>query len=212
MFDVFLRALKDRLLAPVARWLGPGLHPDVVSVLAFLVGVGAAALAWRGALGAALLLWLASRTLDGLDGTLARVHGTGSDLGGYLDILLDFIVYALLPLALVASTPSRPVALAGVFLEGTFFVNAASWMYLSAILERRAEGAAARGERTTVTMPPGLVAGAETVVFYSLFLLFPARLAELFTLMGALVLVNVVQRFAWAARHVGRGAAPAPRR
>ena len=202
MFDVFLRALKDRLLAPVARALGPALHPNVVSVLAFLLGVAAAGMAWRGAFGAALALWLANRTLDGLDGTLARVHGTGSDLGGYLDILLDFAVYALLPLALVAGTPSRAVALAGVFLEGTFFVNAASWMYLSAILERRAQGAASRGERTTVTMPPGLVAGAETVVLYSLFLLFPERLAALFTLMGALVLVNVVQRFAWAARNL----------
>lgn len=202
MFDHFLRALKDRLLAPLARALGPALHPNVVSALAFLVGVAAAAMAQRGAFGAALALWLANRALDGLDGTLARVHGTASDLGGYLDILLDFAVYALVPLALVAGTTSRAVALAGVFLEGTFFVNAASWMYLSAILERRAQGAAARGERTTVTMPPGLVAGAETVVLYSLFLLFPGRLAELFTLMGALVLVNVVQRFVWATRHL----------
>ena len=210
MFDDYLRALKDRLLAPVARSVGPALHPNVVSVLAFLLGVGAAALAWRGVFAAALLLWLANRTLDGLDGTLARVHGTGSDLGGYLDILLDFVVYALLPLALVAGTPSRPVALAGVFLEGAFFVNAASWMYLAAILERRAQGAEARGERTTITMPPGLVAGAETVVFYSLFLLFPGRLAALFTVMGAMVLVNVVQRLAWAARHL-RAAPQSPR-
>jgi len=202
MFDVFLRALKDRLLAPLARWLGPGLHPNVVTVLAFVAGAGTAALAARRAYGWALALWAVNRVLDGLDGTLARVHGSQSDLGGYLDILLDFAVYAFVPLGLVvgAFTPSH--ALAGVYLEGTFFVNAASWMYLAAILERRAEGAAARGERTTVTMPPGLIAGAETVVFYSLFMIFPEHLALLFTVMGSLVLVNVVQRFVWAARHL----------
>jgi hypothetical protein len=65
------------------------------------------------------------------------------------------------------------VLAAGLALLGSFFVNAASWMYLSAVLERRGAGAAARGERTTVTMPPGLIAGAETVVLYTLFLVFP---------------------------------------
>ena len=203
MFDDVLRVLKDRLLAPVARWLGPGVHPNVVSVAAFLVGVGAAVLAARRAYSGALALWALNRVLDGLDGTLARVHARQSDLGGYLDILLDFTVYALVPLALVIGAPARLNALAGLYLVATFFVNAASWMYLAAILERRAQGAAARGELTTVTMPPGLIAGAETVVFYSLFLLFPRHLAPLFTVMGSLVLVNVVQRFAWAVRNLG---------
>jgi phosphatidylglycerophosphate synthase len=202
MFDDVLRALKDRLLAPVARQLGPGLHPNVVSVVAFLVGAGAAVLAARRVYDAALALWALNRVLDGLDGTLARIHARQSDLGGYLDILLDFAVYALMPLALVVGAPTRENAIAGLYLVGTFFVNAASWMYLAAILERRAQGAAARGELTTVTMPPGLIAGAETVVFYSLFLLFPQHLAPLFTVMGSLVLVNVVQRFVWAARNL----------
>src|SRR5215207_3077639 len=144
MFDDVLRALKDRLLAPIARRLGPGLHPNVVSIVAFLAGVGAAALAARRAYDVALALWVLNRVLDGLDGTLARVHAQQSDLGGYLDILLDFTVYALVPLALVVGAPARENAIAGLYLVATFFVNAASWMYLAAILERRAEGAAAR--------------------------------------------------------------------
>ncbi len=125
MFDVLLRALKDRLLEPLARHLGRGVPPNAVTVLAAC---------------AALL--------------------------------------------------------------GSFFVNAASWMYLSAVLERRGAGARARGELTTVTMPPGLIAGAETVVLYTLFLLVPSRLAELFALMAALVYATVVQRLVWAWRHL----------
>lgn len=202
MFDTFLRALKDRLLEPLARRLGPWPSPNAVTVLACLVGLAAAGLAWRRAYPAALALWLANRFLDGLDGTLARVHGRQTDFGGYLDILLDFVVYAAVPTGLALGQPRAAVLTACAVLLGSFFVNAASWMYLSAVLERRSAGAAARGERTTVTMPPGLVAGAETFVLYTLFLAFPGRLVELFALMAALVYVTVAQRVWWALRNL----------
>ena len=206
MFDVLLRALKDRLLEPLARLLGPRVAPDGVTLLACLVGLAAAAAAWRQAYGAALALWAANRLLDGLDGTLARVHGRQTDFGGYLDILLDFVVYAAVPTGLALGRLTYPALAAGLALLGAFFVNAASWMYLSAVLERRALGAATRGERTTVTMPPGLIAGTETVIFYALFLAFPAHAPELFGLMAALVYVTVGQRVWWARQNLS----PAP--
>lgn len=203
MFDVLLRALKDRLLDPLARLLGAGVPPNAVTVLAFLVGAGAGAAAWRRAYAVALALWALNRLLDGLDGTLARVHGRQTDFGGYLDVLLDFAVYTAVPTGLALGRPTYPVLATCAALLGSFFVNAASWMYLSAVLERRGAGAAARGERTTVTMPPGLVAGTETVVLYTLFLAVPSRLPELFGLMAALVYLTVLQRLWWARRHLG---------
>lgn len=205
MFDHLLRLVKDRLLAPLARALGPGWSPTAVTLLACVIGLGAAGAAAAGRFGVGLALWGLNRFLDGLDGTLARVHDRQTDFGGYLDILLDFLVYAVVPVGLVLG--ASPVAaawlpLAGLALLASFFVNAASWMYLSALLERRQAGASARGELTSVTMPPGLVAGTETVVLYSCFFLFPRRLAELFVLMAALVGATIVQRVAWARRHL----------
>lgn len=200
MFDHLLRALKDRLLAPLARWIGPGVSPTTISMLAFAAGLGAgwAVIAHRSGVG--LVLWFLNRLLDGLDGTHARMHGSQSDLGGYLDIVLDFVVYAVLPVAIAVADGSRALTLACAVLLGAFVVNSASWMYLAAILERRQAGAAARGELTTITMPPGLVAGAETIVFYALFLIVPAWRLTLYWAMSALVGVNVVQRLWWARR------------
>lgn len=203
MFDLLLRALKDRLLEPLARRLGPGVAPDLVTLLAFAVGLAAAGCAWRRAYAPALALWALNRLLDGLDGTLARVHGRQTDFGGYLDILLDFGVYAAVPTGLALGRGDRPALVAALVLLGSFFVNAASWMYLAAVLERRGAGAAQRGELTTVTMPPGLVAGTETVVLYTLFLLVPGQLPTLFGIMAALVYVTVGQRVVWARRHLG---------
>jgi hypothetical protein len=60
-------------------------------------------------------------------------------------------------------------------------------------------------------MPPGLVAGTETVVFYSLFLVWPAQQITLFSVMATLVFGNVALRLLWAKRHLrdGRVAAAA---
>lgn len=199
MFDHLLRGLKDKLLAPLAMLLR-GVSPNLLSVVALALGLGAAVAAARGAWAAGLALWLANRVTDGLDGTVARVADRQTDFGGYLDILLDFVVYAAVPLGFAIQSPDRSVLLWAVALEGIFFVNACSWMYLSAVLEKRASGARATGELTTVTMPPALVAGFETVVFFALFYLFPAKLPLLFGLMTVLVAINVVQRLLWARR------------
>lgn len=199
MFDHLLRKLKDRWLAPLASLLR-NVPPNVITLVALVLGLSAAVAASQRAWTLGLVLWLANRLTDGLDGTVARVAERQTDFGGYLDILLDFVVYAAIPLGFAFGTPDRLVLLVAVALEGSFFVNACSWMYLSAVLEKRASGAAATGELTTVTMPPALVAGFETVVFFALFFLFPGRLVTLFGLMTALVGINIVQRLVWARR------------
>jgi len=197
MFDHLLRGAKDRLLAPLTVLLRD-VSPNMLSIIALLLGLAAAVAAAGGRWGAGLALWLANRVVDGLDGSVARLAGTESDFGGYFDILLDFVVYAAIPLGFAVHSVDRGVLVLAVLLEGAFFVNACSWMYLSAVLEKRASGAATTGELTTVTMPPALVAGFETIVFFALFYLFPDRLVTLFAMMSALIGVNVAQRLVWA--------------
>lgn len=191
--------MKDSLLAPLAAVLR-GVPPNAITFVAFVFGIAAALSAGRGAWAAGLLLWIANRFADGLDGSVARLSQRQSDFGGYLDILLDFVVYAAIPVGFALQSADRGVLLWAVVLEATFFVNACSWMYLSAVLEKRTAGAQATGELTTVTMPPALVAGFETVIFFALFFLFPNRLVMLFGLMSALVGINILQRLAWARR------------
>ena len=202
MLDALLRPLKERWLAPAAHALGQRVAPMTVTFAGFVVGLAAAIATAYGLRDVGLGLWIANRVLDGFDGTLARVQGAQSDLGGYLDLLLEFVVYAAIPLGLVLGAPSLPRAVAAVALVGSFYINAASWMYLSAVLERRGHGARMRGELTSVTMPAGLIGGTETIVFYTLFFVWPAQLVALFAVMTALVLVTVVQRLAWAIRHL----------
>ncbi len=197
MFDEWLRAYKDRLLAGLAGRLGR-VSPNQVTVLAFLVGVGAVAAIAGDRRGLAFALWLLNRLLDGLDGTLARLHGRSSDFGAYLDVLLDFAVYAAVPVALVLAAPAPGATFAALVLMASFYLNAASWMYLAALLERRGEHAGA----TRVVMPAGLVAGTETIVLYSAAILLPRQLGVICWLMAGLVFVGVIQRLVWARRRL----------
>jgi phosphatidylglycerophosphate synthase len=202
MIDKELRVPKEIVLTPIALRFFQRIHPTTLTLLAFGFGFVAAVTVWHQAYALGLGLWIVNRTLDGLDGTVARVHGKQSELGGYLDMLLDTFIYALIPLAIVLSQPSNQGWLSYVFLLVSFYLNATSWMYLAALMEKRSTGARAKGELTTITMPGGLVEGAETVLFFTLFLLFPEAYVFLFVLMGALVYGTVVQRFVWATRHL----------
>lgn len=209
MFDGLFRRYKDRVLAPALRLIG-GLSPNTITVLAFAFGVTAAGLAAGGWLWAALAAWLMNRLLDGLDGAAARAQGGATDLGGYLDIVLDFAVYAAVPAGVAVSggfETGRLVALA--VLLASFYVNGASWMMLSAILEKRAQGAAARAEPTTVTMPPGVAGAVVTFVFFTAFLIWPAGFPALAYALAALCAISIGQRIIWAVRNLHTPLAPA---
>lgn len=197
MLDDVLRNPKEKIMEPLAKAV-PGVSPTAITVLAGVVGVAAATAAAYQQYPLALGLWIANRVLDGLDGTLARVTGKQSDLGAYLDIVVDMVIYAAIPfgLALGSDLPDAFVALS--LLLSSFYINGATWMFLSSLLEKRNQGANAQGQLTTVIIPRGLIEGMETFVFFSLFFIFPQWLTGLYYLMAGLVVLTSIQRVAWA--------------
>jgi len=203
MIDRALRGPKERALAPIARRAPGAVHPTAITLAAVVPGVGAAVAAGLGAAPVAVALWLLNRLLDGLDGTLARVRGAQSDAGAYADILLDVAVYAAIPLGIAAGQGTRGAWVAAAALLASFYLNAISWSYLSALLERRGAGAQARGELTAVTMPPGVVEGAETLVIFTLALAVPGWSIVAMWVMAGGVLAGVALRAVWAGRALG---------
>lgn len=201
MFDERLRDTKEAVFISLALGLRLNrVHPLWLTAVAFLFGLVAAVFLWQQAYVWGLLFWWLNRIFDGLDGTVARVEKLQTDLGGYLDILADFVIYALIPISLVLALPSTPAFIALAFLLSAFYINGASWMYLSAILEKRRW--LHPGQKTSVNMPAGLIGGGETIVFYSIFIIWPDWLVYLFPLMGLLVCATVLQRILWASRRL----------
>lgn len=199
MFDSQVRRLKDKLYLPVAKRLSNA-PPATITILALIAGLICAYLAAIGSVILSLVLWLLSRMLDGFDGLVARLHGKQSDFGGYFDIVLDFVIYAAVPIGLVLSKPTSQNYLALAIMLSSFYVNTASWMYLAAILEKRAMREA--NTQTTITVPSGLIGGTETIIMYCVFLLFPNWIFILFNIFSTLVFVTVIQRLIWAKKNI----------
>ncbi len=200
MFDLNLRETKSYFFRPLIQ--NCKLSANQVTVLGLLAGIAAVWTASQGKSWWSLTWWLINRTLDGLDGEIARHQGQQSDLGGYYDIMADLFIYASLPFALTWHL-ARPTLWPWLaFLLGSFYLNIGSWMYLSALKEKRNRGASSRNEPTSINMPAGLIEGTETIILYTLFLLLPNRLEELFLLMSVLTCVNVVTRLTWATRNL----------
>ena len=196
MQDAFLRQQKDRLLTPLVGQRFASIHPNAISLIAWVIGLGAAGailvqLYWVG-----LLLWVLNRLVDGLDGVVARVYHKQSDFGGYLDLFLDYLIYLAVPLAFLAALPSLNNLWAGLFLLSSFLLNVVSWTTLAALIEKRQRQTSNR--LTSIEMPTGLIEGAETILFYTLFFLWPGQLALLFSIMALLVLFTACQRLWWA--------------
>lgn len=196
MRDSVLRQQKDKLMMPMADQLMGSIHPNVVSVIALGVGLLSAAAIINQAYAAGLVLWLLNRVLDGLDGVVARAHDKQSDFGGYLDLLLDFIVYLAIPIALIVAQPTQINLWAGITLLAIYVLNLLSWTTLSTLIEKRS--LQSENRLTSVEMPTGIIEGAETIFFYCLFILFPTYLPHLFVVMSLLVLVSAIQRVWWA--------------
>lgn len=199
MLDRRTRALKDQILQPLLQTPIGRLDPFVITVASLVPGLaaaGAAALGWRTV--ALAFFWL-NRGMDGLDGLIARDRAMQSDLGGYLDIMVDFVVYAAIPVGVWwGSGAGRPLTL--ILLLCLFYINTASWMYLAAIQEKHH----ARSETTSIVVPNSLIEGTETAIFYTAFILLPGYLPWLFGFMSLALLFSVGQRLRGAFSGMGR--------
>jgi phosphatidylglycerophosphate synthase len=199
MFDSYLRRWKDRLIEPLAAPLA-SVSPALLTLLGLLTGLTAAFLAAIGSVVPSLLVWFLSRILDGLDGLVARRFNKQSDFGGYLDIICDFAVYAAVPIGLTLAHPTTTNFIALAIMLSSFYINAASWMYLSALLEKRA--AHTSDTQTSIIMPSGLVGATESITAFCIFLLFPAHIAPLFGIFTVMVFFTVIQRLVWAKQNL----------
>jgi len=207
MFDAMIRPHIDKPLAHMARYLVRWeISANAVTGMGFLLGMGAAGFVASGQFVAGLALFLTSRLLDGLDGAVARQTRL-TDLGGYLDITLDFIVYASMVLAFGLADPAAN-ALAAAFLTTSFMAPACTFLAYAIFAAKRGMTTEIRGRKSMYYLG-GLTEGFETIVTLSLMCVLPGWfpvIAVVYALMcwvtGGTRIAAAVQAFS------GEGQAP----
>jgi phosphatidylglycerophosphate synthase len=196
MLDARLRRLidppLDRLCGPLARY---GLSANLATVVGFAVGLCAMAAIAVQAYGLGLGLLLLNRLVDGLDGALARHQGI-TDLGGFLDIVCDFIVYAGVPMAFALADP-RANALPAAFLIFSFIGTATSFLAFAIMAAKRGITTELRGKKSLYYLG-GLTEGTETILAFVLACLWPAWFPLIAWVFGALCWLTTATRVAAA--------------
>jgi phosphatidylglycerophosphate synthase len=169
------------LIAPGLRRAAAGLQrrgvsADQVTLAGFALGLAAAAAIALAQPLAGLALLLASRLADGLDGALARLTRP-TDRGAFLDIALDFMFYASIPLAFALADPAAN-ALAAAVLLCSFVGTGSSFLAFAVMAERRGLHNLALPDKGLYYLG-GLTEATETLICFALMCLWPAAFAPL---------------------------------
>ena len=203
MLDRQMLAITKPAVDAVARLLaGLGITAIQVSLAGFAFGVLAALLITVGEIGWAIWPLLLNRLCDGLDGAVARL-GTPTDLGAFLDITLDFLFYAGIPLAFAICNPPQN-ALAAAVLLAAFIGTGVTFLAFAIMAEKRGEKSAAYPSKAFFYLG-GLTEGFETVLCFVAMCLWPAHFALIAYLYAVLCSVTIFTRMVTGWKTFGSG-------
>jgi len=194
MLDKYMTPVIKPLLHPVVILLDKRqVIPDQLTLLGFIIGMFAVPFLafnlWYLALTAIIL----NRIFDGLDGALARYQKHSTRAGGFLDICLDFLFYAAIPLGFALANPDQNALAAAVLLA--VFIGTGSSFLAFAIPAEKLNLAKPQFAYKSIYYLNGLTEGTETIMIFVAFCLWPHYFAELaygFALLAAITIVTRV--------------------
>jgi phosphatidylglycerophosphate synthase len=174
-----------------------GLTANQLTLLGFLLGIFAAFLiAFEAHLAGAAAI-LASRLLDALDGAVARLT-QATDAGGFLDIALDFVFYASIPLAFAFSDPARNALPAAVLLAA-FIGTGSSFLAFAVMAAKRGMSNLATPNKSFYFLG-GLTEASETLLCFMAMCVWPGLFIELAYGFAALCAITTATRIWWGWR------------
>jgi len=191
MFDRQIQKFTQKPLQYIAKLFLKFISPNHMTLIGFSFGVLMCLFIIFDQYLFALIFLFLNRLADGLDGTMARLQ-TPTPLGGYLDIVLDFLIYGGFVLSF-GITEQNNTLLSMILLfcyigtGSTFLAKAA---ILPSLTNQNLNGEIPKSFHYAV----GLVEGTETIVFMVLCLLFPNLFIYFSFIFIILCLITIVFR------------------
>ena len=193
MLDKFITPIIKPLLEPlVVLFYKGGFTADQLTIAGFLIGMLALPLIAFELWSAALIAIILNRVFDGLDGALARYAGQSSSAGGYLDITLDFLFYAAVPLGFILVNPEQN-DIAGALLLAAFIGTGSSFLAF-AIAAEKFQLDKPQFKYKSFYYLNGLTEGTETIVLFIAFCIWPQHFVVLASIFAAACAVTILTR------------------
>jgi phosphatidylglycerophosphate synthase len=192
MLDRYITPLINPVVLYLARGAQrQGMSADGATLLGFMVGICAMVAIAKQDFLVAIGFILISRLFDAIDGALARLDGA-TDAGGYLDITLDFLFYASIPLAFAIANPAQNALPASVLLAA-FIGTGSSFLAFAAIAAKRGISSVEYPDKSFYFLG-GLAEATETLTCFILMCLFPQWFPVLAYIFSAICAVTIVTR------------------
>ncbi|MFT5210556.1 MAG: phosphatidylglycerophosphate synthase [Flavobacterium sp.] len=170
MFDAAIRKKIDRPLNHLARILvDKDISANQITIAGFGLGLLTLPLLAFHYYSLAFLFIILNRFFDGLDGAVARQTEV-SDVGAYLDIVLDFIFYSGVVMGFALAQPEN--AIYAALLIFSFIGTGSSFLAFAIFAEKLKLSTTDQGKKSFYYLE-GLAEGAETIICLSLMCLYP---------------------------------------
>lgn len=198
MLDATIQSFISKPLDAAGRKLAAtGISANAITLLGATLALPLIYAIATSSYGVALALLALNRLLDGLDGAVARATHR-SALGGFLDIVGDYVFYAGVPFGFALAAPSVN-ALAAAALLASFLLTCSSFLaYAALAAKERADGETTL--QKSFFYSRGLMEGTETIAFFVAMLLWPSHFAPLAWILAPLCVVTALQRSVIAVR------------
>ena len=192
MLDPLMRRLIDPPLKGAAAIWPRKISANQITIFGLLLGVGCFLAIITNAMTAALSFLALNRLADGLDGAVARAQ-TPSDLGAYLDIVSDFLLWGLLPIGFVILDSNN--AIAAAVLLSSFSMSMTVFLAFAIMAEKRGLETNTQGYKNFFYIA-GLAEGTETIAFFAIVIIWPGIFIPAAFIYAGIVYLSVIGRVA----------------
>lgn len=193
MLDKYITPVIKPVLTPVVKFLAArGVTADQLTLAGFAIGLLALPLLAFELWYLALATIIINRIFDGLDGALARYNEQSSSAGGFLDITLDFLFYAAIPLGFILANPEQN-AIAGAILLATFIGTGSSFLAF-AIAAEKFKLEKPQFKYKSFYYLNGLTEGTETIALFIAFCIWPEHFAIMASVFAFACAITIVTR------------------
>ena len=191
MFDRQIQKYTQRPLQYIAKLFLKFISPNLMTLIGFSFGILMCLTIIIDQYLIAIIFLFLNRLSDGLDGAMARLQ-TPTPLGGYLDIVLDFLIYGGFVLSFGITEQNNTFL--SMILLFCYIGTGSTFLAKAAILPSLTNQNLNEEIPKSFHYAVGLVEGTETIIFMFLCLLFPSLFIYLASIFILLCIITIVFR------------------
>ncbi len=191
MIDARLnKILKPFLDVFAKKLLKFNINPNSITFIGFFWGICCFYFIINEMFFYSFIFLILNRVCDGLDGALARLIGE-TDIGAFYDIVMDFLFYSLFPLSFIFLDLENSYSICFLLLS---FVATQTTFLASAWIIEKNKISIADGQKKSFFYVGGITEGFETIVCFTMMLLFNEFVNYIAYIFGVLCWITFITR------------------